>query len=58
MNGLDAIAMQQLARMPERHRRTTDETSGRLFAGMAGAIRRLRPPAVRRTVLQPETSAR
>jgi hypothetical protein len=58
MNGLDAIAMHQLTRMPERHRRTTDETSGRRFAGMAGAIRRLRPPAVRRTVLQPETSAR
>jgi hypothetical protein len=58
MNGLDAIAMNQLTRMPERHRRTTDETSGRFYARVAGAIRRLRPPAVRRTVLQPETSAR
>lgn len=58
MNGLDAIAMNQLARMPERHRRSTDETSGRFYAGVARVVRRLRPPAVRRTVLQPETSAR
>lgn len=58
MNGLDAIAMNHLARMPERHRRTTDETSGRFFARVAGVVRRLRPPALGRTVLQPETSAR
>ena len=55
MNGLDAIAMHQLTRMPERHR---DEISGRLYARLATAFRRLRPPAVRRTALQPETSAR
>jgi hypothetical protein len=55
MNGLDAIAMHQLTRMPERHR---EEISGRMFARVARAIRRLRPGAVNRTVLQPETSAR
>jgi hypothetical protein len=58
MNGLDAIAMHRLTTMPERQRRTTDETAGRGYAGIARALRRLRLPAVRGTVFRPETSAR
>jgi hypothetical protein len=61
MNELHNAAMYQLATMPERDRHATEETAGRMFAGMARAARRLR--GVRLTVKlavrpQTETSTR
>lgn len=56
-------ALLWVSTMSERDRRTTDETAGRLFAGWARAVRRLRrgraAPRKRRSgVLQTETSLR
>jgi hypothetical protein len=58
---MNIAAMQQLTTMPERDRRATEETAGRMFAGVARAVRRLR--GVRPTVTlaarrQAETSTR
>ncbi|GAA0897020.1 hypothetical protein GCM10009557_71400 [Virgisporangium ochraceum] len=63
MNDPHIAALLWVSTMPERDRRTTDATAGRLFAGMARAIRRLRgrrKPAqpARSAVLQTETSLR
>jgi hypothetical protein len=53
-------ALYQLSTMPERDRRATEETAGRMFAAMVRAVRRLRGARVTGTaaVLQPETSTR
>jgi hypothetical protein len=54
-------ALLWMSTMSERDRRTTDETAGRMFAGLALAFRRLRGArraARSRVLLQAETSTR
>jgi hypothetical protein len=42
MNDPHVSAMFWISTMSERDRRTTEESAGRMFAGIVGAVRRLR----------------